>query len=58
MKRVSYEKAAIIFRAINGDKDAMAKVSIEDIQDFNHADKFYEFVDRNQHIQFYDEVIR
>jgi len=57
MKNEQQDKAALIFRAHQGDRDVYDFVTIDEVTTYRHAETFDEFLKVNQ-IKTYEEVIR
>lgn len=45
--RMTYERAAEVWRAMNGDKEAGRYVSVNEAEDYVNAPTFGEFLERN-----------
>jgi len=57
MKRISYQKMARIYRAINGEWDSFPEITTDDVIDLDvEGETFWQFVERNRdRVEYYDE---
>ena len=56
-KHLPLDQLARIFRAINGDKEAQAVVTLEEAGQFHPAETFSEFIEINK-LPVYESVLR
>ena len=57
LRHMRLEIAALIYRAMNGDKEAETKVMVGEVDGLCNAASFEEFLDINR-ISIYEEVVR